>query len=197
MIGQFIGAGLGLGAGILSNIEQNRLARKQLAESDKLMAEYNAMREANPYKTPQEINNNLSDAKNSLNSPSLLYRLSLQQSDKSLANSVDNVKNFAGSGASALAYLSQVQANDNFNRGQSIEKAYADQNRKKEMLASARELSAGYSDKEFQQNILLPELQKLNWAQQDRAAGIRNQQSAWSNLAQLASGAGKLISSET
>jgi hypothetical protein len=197
-IGAAIGAAVNIGTSIFGAIQANKARKQQLKLAESQMAKSNALREQAEakrvdYKTPQELEDNIADAKADLASGDAVVQAATEQAGQTTANVGKAAERTATSGAQALAAVqsANVAAGDKIVDAE----ATAEQRKaaKKARLDRARAGVASSRDKEYDTNVMQPYMQAISDSRQLETAAIQNQQGAINTGAQNASNMAKTV----
>jgi hypothetical protein len=185
--------------GAIKGISGNRAAKKAKKSADKMLkkgdkqaAEALAFKEANPFEIPDAVKNSLALAENELGNSTLQTNLE-RQADAALAGSVSRVERSATSGADALAAISKVygQSQENYTAA-AVAGAQERQGDLNNLYQAQAQLS-DYQSIQYDQNINMPYLQRMELAQGRIAGGLNAQGQAMAAKTQAAGNLGEGI----
>lgn len=205
-LGQIIGAAINLGTSIFGSVQANKARKEQIKLAESQMEKSNKLREtaeANrvDYKTPQELEDNIANAKASLNAGDNLVQSAAETAGATTANVGRAAERTATSGSQALAAVQAASVESGKEVGKAAETAEERKARKRAELAAANRGIASSRDREFDVNVAQPYFQAISDARQLESASLENRQGAIdtqaqnaANLSKAAGKAGNLIS---
>lgn len=190
-IGALIGAGVQVGTSIFGAIQANKAKKAQIKLAEQQMDKANKLREtaeANKvdYKTPQELEDNIANAKLDLASGDNVVQAAAEQAGQTVANIGKAAERTATSGSQALAAVTSANVEAGKEVGAAEESAEARRAAKKRALTAANVGIAGSRDREFDINVAQPYFQAISDARQLEDAAILNRQGAINTGAQNA-----------
>jgi hypothetical protein len=199
-IGAAIGAVVQLGTSIFGAIQANKAKKAQIAMAEQQMEKANALREQAEadkvdYKTPQELEDNIADAKAALGEGDAVVDAAVTRADQTVANVGAQAERAATSSGSLLSTVQSA----NVAAGESVVDAEAGAEERKAQkrreLARAREGVVASRDKEYDVNVAQPYFQAISDSRQLEDAATTNQQGAINtgaqNAANMTKAAGK------
>jgi hypothetical protein len=176
MIGELISGGSQILGGVVGGIMKNNAAKREYARGRRMYRkgskQANTLLDNRPeYKIPEEVQASLNLAQNELGSSALQSGLQTQ-ADRQLANNVSVINRSATSGADALAALNKAvgQSQEGYNNA-AIAGA---QERQSDLsnLYNAQSQMGDYHGIQYDQNVNLPFLQRMELAQGKIGAGL-------------------------
>jgi hypothetical protein len=172
-----IAGGAKLIGGLFSGIGKRRAAKRRSREGSKLIRRGEAaaekalaFREENPFEIPDEARASLALAQNELGTNRIQQALE-EKNNAALASSAGLVKRTATSGSDALAAISKLQGQTNELNTQAAVAGAQERNQDIGNVLNANQLLADYHGIQYDQNVNMPFLQRLELAQGKIAAG--------------------------
>jgi hypothetical protein len=199
-LGAAIGAAVQIGTSIFGAIQAKKAQKAQIAMAEEQMAKSNALREQAEakrvdYKAPQELEENIAEAKADLQAGDKVVQSATEAADARVANIGAKAERAATSGSQLLASITGAEVEAGKTVSEAEITAEDRKARKKQMLALARKDIASSRDREYDVNVAQPYFQAISDARQLETASIQNQQGAINtgqqNAANMTAGIGK------
>lgn len=168
-----------IGQGIAGSIEavvgyrNERRASKLRKKGEKLMDEARAGR--TDYEIPQEVLDSYGTAQNEAFGKPAIQRYMEENADRNLANNISAVNRYSTSGADALAAAFSANQQSQADYGQAAAAGSKMRGQNFDRMYDAANTLADYKSMAWDQNVNIPFLQKMQWAQDLYGAGYQGQ----------------------